>query len=59
MDHLDVIAAIWAVNEYPHKPWHLLSEEEKGWWRQDTAAVLAALKAAGYHLIKEEPHEPV
>jgi hypothetical protein len=56
MDHLDVIAAIWAVNEYPHKPWHLLSEEEKGWWRQDTAAVLAALKAAGYHLIKEESH---
>jgi len=56
MDHLDVIAAAWAVNEYPHKPWHLLSEEEKGWWRQDTAAVLAALHTAGYHLVKGEPN---
>jgi len=27
-----------------------MSEEERGWWRQDTLAMLQAITAAGYEL---------
>lgn len=51
---LDEIAASWCLREYPHKEWSAMTEEEKGWWRQDVLAILAAIEAAGYTLTPKE-----
>jgi hypothetical protein len=49
-DPIDGIAAAWCLREYPHKEWAAMREEERGWWRQDVIAILAAIEAAGYTL---------
>jgi hypothetical protein len=51
---IDRIAASWCLREYPHKEWSAMTEEERGWWRQDVIAILAAIEAAGYTLTKGE-----
>lgn len=47
---LDKIAAAWCIRTYPHKEWTSMTEEEKGWWRQDVLDIIASIEAAGYRI---------
>lgn len=44
------IASALALHQFPHKAWSLMTDEEKGFYLQDTFEFLAALKLAGLTL---------
>lgn len=59
-DLIDTLSASLCLLSYPHKEWRAMSEEERGWWRQDTLAMLQAITAAGYELIPlRQPRLPL
>lgn len=47
---VDTLSASLCRLSYPHKEWAAMTEEERGWWRQDTIAMLQAIAAAGYEV---------
>lgn len=47
------IARHWVTVDFPHREFHLLSEDEQGRWKQDVGNVLNAMRVAGYQVVDQ------